>query len=185
MGGRQAVTGWCSNRLDTASLMRVLLGWLREEPGHCSMAVAAGLDEEDAKRPTRERENLVGERTRVINGMKAAFARLGIRGFNPSLRKAADRLMGLRTPEGVPLPARSVAELRRDMARLRFIDDQIAEIEQEREARLEEAPDEKSAGIVRTLTRVVGIGLETADMLTLQVRCVISVTGALSPVTQD
>jgi hypothetical protein len=31
------------------------------------------------------------------------------------------------------------------MARLRFIDDQIAEIEKERETRLEQAPDEKPA----------------------------------------
>ncbi len=158
-----------TDRLDTALLMRVLLGWLRGEPGHCSMVVIPGLDEEDAKRPTRERENLVGERTRVINRMKAALARLGIRGFNPALRKAVDCLVGLRTPEGAALPARSVAELRRDMARLRFIEDQIAEIEQEREARLEQAPDDKAGGIVRTLTRVVGIGVETADMLTHEV----------------
>jgi transposase len=149
--------------------MRVLLGWLRGEPGHCSMAVVPGLDEEDAKRPTRERENLVGERTRVINRMKAAFARLGIRGCNPALRKAVDRLAELRTPEGAALPARSMAELRRDMARLRFIEDQIAQIEQEREAWLEQASDERAAGIVRTLTRVVGIGVETADMLTHEV----------------
>ena len=123
-----------TDRLDTELLMRVLLGWLRGEPGHCSMAVVPGLDEEDAKRPTRARENLVGERTRVINRMKAAFARLGIRGCNPALRKAVDRLAELRTPEGAALPARSMAELRRDMARLRFIEDQIAQIEQEREA---------------------------------------------------
>ena len=31
----------------------------------------------------RERENLVGERTRIINRMKAALVRLGIRGFKP------------------------------------------------------------------------------------------------------
>ena len=158
-----------TDRLDTELLMRVLLGWLRGEPGHCSMAVVPGLDEEDAKRPTRERENLVGERTRVINRMKAAFARLGIRGCNPALRKAVDRLAELRTPEGAALPARSMAELRRDMARLRFIEDQIAQIEQEREAWLEQASDERAAGIVRTLTRVVGIGVETADMLTHEV----------------
>jgi transposase len=80
------------------------------------MVVVPGLDEEDAKRPARERETLVGERTRVINRMKAALARLEIRGFNPALRKAVERLVGLRTPEGAALPARSVAELRRDKA---------------------------------------------------------------------
>jgi hypothetical protein len=35
--------------------------------------------------------------------MKAALIRLGIRGFNPKLKKAAERLDGLRTPEGDPI----------------------------------------------------------------------------------
>src|SRR5689334_23595453 len=63
-----------TDRLDTEMLMRVLLGWLRGEPKHCSMVAIPTLDEEDAKRPSRERENLVGERTRIINRMKAALA---------------------------------------------------------------------------------------------------------------
>jgi transposase len=52
-------------------LKRAFLGWLRGEPDHCSMAAIPSLQEEDAKRPTRERENLVGERTRIVNRMKA------------------------------------------------------------------------------------------------------------------
>jgi transposase len=42
----------------------------------------------------------VGEQTRIVNRMKAALIRLGIRGFNPKLKKAAGRLEDLRTPEG-------------------------------------------------------------------------------------
>jgi hypothetical protein len=51
--------------------------------------------------------------------------RLGIRGFNPKLKKAAGRLEDLRTPEDEPIPPNTMAELRRDMARLRFVMDQI------------------------------------------------------------
>jgi transposase len=47
------------------------------------------IAEEDAKRPNRERECLVAERTRIVNRMKATLARLGIRSFKPTLRKAA------------------------------------------------------------------------------------------------
>jgi transposase len=90
-----------TDRLDTAMLIRVFLGWLRGERGHCAMVAVPTLEEEDAKRPSRERENLVGERTRVINRLKAALARLGIRGFNPKLRKAPERLESLRTTEGL------------------------------------------------------------------------------------
>ena len=81
-----------TDRLDTAMLMRVFLGWLRGERGHCGMVAIPTLEDEDARRPSRERESLVGERTRIINRMKAILAWLGIRGFNPKLRKAPQRL---------------------------------------------------------------------------------------------
>ena len=48
-----------TDRLDTAMLMRVFLGWLRGERGHCSMVAIPMPEEEDAKRPSRERESLV------------------------------------------------------------------------------------------------------------------------------
>src|SRR5258708_7335253 len=57
---------------------------------------------EDAKRPNRERECLVRERTRIVNRMKGTLARLGIRNFKPTLRKAAERLATLHTPAGRP-----------------------------------------------------------------------------------
>jgi transposase len=63
-----------TDRLDAAMLMRVFLGWLRGERGHCGMVVIPTLADEDGKRPSRERESLVGERTRIINRMKAALA---------------------------------------------------------------------------------------------------------------
>jgi transposase len=56
------------------------------------------------RRPNRERENPVGQRTRIVNRMKACLARFGIRNFNPTLRKASERLETLSTPEGSPLP---------------------------------------------------------------------------------
>jgi len=131
-----------TDRLDTALLKRAFLGWLRGEPDHCSMAAIPTIEAEDAKRPSRERESLVGERTRIGNRMKSTFARLGIRGFKPTLRKASERLEGLRTPEGTPLPMNTLAELRRDMARLRFINDQIREIEAGRLERLAQRAEE-------------------------------------------
>src|SRR6266498_3060084 len=99
-----------TDRLDTESLKRAFLGWLRGEPDHCSMAAIPSLQEEDAKRPTRERENLVGERTRIVNRMKACLVRFGIRNFNPTLSRATERLNALCTPEGVSLPPNTLAE---------------------------------------------------------------------------
>jgi transposase len=93
-----------TDRLDTGLLMRAFLGWLRGERRHCSMAAIPTIEEEDAKRPNREREKLVGERTRTVNRIKATLARLGIRTLKPTLRNAEERLAGLRTREGEPLP---------------------------------------------------------------------------------
>ena len=65
------------------------------------------------------------------------------------------------------LPANTHAELRRDIARLRVVGDQIKEIEQQRLQRIKQAaPSEKGPhATTRFLARVVGIGVETADML--------------------
>ena len=158
-----------TDRLDTGLLRRAFLGWLRGEPDHCSMVAIPTLEEEDAKRPNRERESLIGERTRIINRMRGCLARLGIRSFRPTLRKAPGRLETLRTPEGVTLPPNTLAELRRDMARLRFVTGQITEIEQARLERLRQAPDERPHAMVRLLARVIGVGIETADMLVHEV----------------
>src|SRR5215216_562051 len=158
-----------ADRLDTELLKRAFLGWLRGEPGHRSMAAVPSLEEEDARRPSREREALVAERTRVINRIRGCLARLGIRAFKPTLRRAPERLEDLRTPEGDPLPPNTLAELRRDMARLRFIRDQIAEVEAARSERLQRAPADGQNAMVRLLARVIGVGVETADMLVHEV----------------
>ena len=127
------------------------------------------MEEEDARRPNRERESLVNERSRIINRMKSALARLGIRGFKPHLRKAPERLAGLRTAEGTGLPANIIEEFRRDMARLALVREQISSIEKTRAERLERAPDTGPHAMVRLLARVIGIGIETADMLVREI----------------
>ena len=157
-----------TDRLDTELLKRAFLGWLRGEPDHCSMAAVPTLAEEDARRPNRERECLVSERTRIVNRIKAGLVRLGIRGFKPTLRNAAERLDTLRTPEGDTLPPNTLAELRRDMARLRLVTEQISQVEEARLEQLEQQPAGQTA-TVRLLVRVVGVGTETADMLAHEV----------------
>jgi transposase len=158
-----------TDRLDTELLKRAFLGWLRGERDHCKMVVIPTIKDEDAKRPNRERESLVGEQNRIINRMKATLTRLGIRGFNPKLKKAAERLEGLRTAEGEPIPPNTLAELHRDMVRRRLVSDQIRQIEDARLERLKQAPSAGPHAMVRLLARVIGIGIETADMLVQEV----------------
>lgn len=135
------------------------------------MAAVPAAEEEDARRPNRERENLVTEWTRIANQMKAILARFGIRSFKPTLRKAAEKLDGLQTAEGTPLLENTRAELSRHLARLRVMREQIRAIEQERLHKLAAAAAEEKGphAMVRLIARVFGVGVETADMLVNEV----------------
>ena len=160
-----------TDRLDTELLKRSFLGWLRGERDHCKMVAIPTIEDEDAKRPNRERREAssgskVGSSDRDEGDVDPARA---IRGFNPKLKKAAERLDGLRTPEGEPIPPNTLAELRRDMVRRRLISDQIRHIEDARPERLKQAPSDGPHAMVRLLARVIGVGVETADMLVQEV----------------
>jgi transposase len=65
------------------------------------MVAIPTLEEEDAKRPNREHDTLVRQRTRIINRIKSGLVRFGIQNFKPTLRKSAERLGKLMTPEGI------------------------------------------------------------------------------------
>ena len=159
-----------TDRLDTELLTRAFLGWLRGERRHCSMVAIPSVEEEDARRPNRERGNLVTEQTRVVNQIKAILTRFGIRSFKPSLRKAEHDLEALRTAEGMRLPDTTRAELRRHLARLRVLREQIRAIEQERLRKLAAAPaDQGPHAMIGLIARVLGVGVETADMLVNEV----------------
>jgi hypothetical protein len=71
-----------TDRLDTEMLKRAFLGWLRGERDHCKVVAIPSLAEEDAKRPNRERESLVGEyqtsRHNVDRLLKIGQTNLGI-----------------------------------------------------------------------------------------------------------
>ena len=154
-----------TDRIDTAMLRRGFLGWLRGEPGHCSLAIVPTVAEEDAKRPHRERESLVQERTSTVNRMKSILIQFGVRNFNPVLRKASEKLDAVRTPEGIPLPPNAAAALRRHMERLGVIKEQIKAIERTRLQRLQRDPADKMNAMVFLLVQIIGFGVETAEQL--------------------
>jgi len=166
-----------TDRLDNELLQRAFLGWLRGEPKHCMMVQVPSIEEEDLKRPNREHKRLTKERTALTNRLKACLIRFGIRDFDPTLKKAAQQLGKLVTPEGISLSANTLAELGRDLARLRLVEEQLKAIESERKTSLATAtPDkhtmqDKHTTMMRQMNRVVGLGLEVADVLTNEVFC--------------
>ncbi len=61
------------------------------------------------------------------------------------------------------------AELRRYLARLRVVREQIRTIEQSRLGKLATTPEKGPHAMVRLIARVLGVGVETADMLVNEV----------------
>jgi transposase len=158
-----------SDRLDLGLLQRGFLGWLRGERKHCSMVAIATREEEDGKRPLRERESLTAEATRLVNRMKSLLAVHGIRNFNVKLKKAGEKLSALKTAAGEALPPEALAELQRTFERLRLAKQQIAEIDARQERRLEEAPQAGLNPMILILARVFGVGQMTAEALVREV----------------
>jgi transposase len=158
-----------SDRLDTEMLMRALLGWLRGEPRHCRMVQSPTLEQEDAKRPSREHKSLVTARTSLVNQLKSILAWLGITNFSITGYKAGQKLAALRTQNGEPIPPNTLDELYRGLERLALIKKQIKAIEDARMKRLKATPDHGTNPLVRMLAQILGLGLETADLLVHEV----------------
>ena len=97
-----------TDRLDAEGTLRVLAAWLSGDRQVCSMVRVPTPDEEDAKRPHREREHLVQERLRI----EARLFTQGIR-RRPSLRSWARNMAELRTGDGRALPPLLRSELDR------------------------------------------------------------------------
>ena len=94
-GARRAKT----DRLDAVGLLRVLAAKFAGDPGACRTVVVPSVEEEDAKRPHREREFLVQERVRIENRIAALLATQGVR-ERPSLRSWDADMRALRTGDG-------------------------------------------------------------------------------------
>jgi transposase len=131
-----------SDGIDAELLLRTLRAWLRGEPHVCSMVPIPDEADEDERRRTREREDLMADRVSLVNRIGAVLATLGVDDYNPLRRDRRGRLESLRTALGDPLPPHARARILRMRDRLDLVRVQIAELEQERDAVLEkEAPD--------------------------------------------
>jgi transposase len=158
-----------TDRLDAEGLLRVLMAYHRGDRQVCSVLRVPSPEEEDAKRPHREREHLVQERIRIENRIESLLFTQGIR-ERPSLRTWERDLAALRTADGRALPANLRAELDRLRRRLGLTLELIREVEAEREATLAAAPPEDNACCkITALSRIRGLGDNFAAVLTREV----------------
>jgi transposase len=156
-----------TDRLDAEGMLRVFAAWLAGDRQVCSMVRVPTPEEEDAKRPHREREHLVQERLRIENRIEALLFTQGIR-KRPSLRSVRD-VAELRTGDGRELPCLLRIELERLRRRLVLALELIHEAEADRAEALAATADDKTTQKIATLQRLRGIGPNFAAVLMREV----------------
>jgi transposase len=156
-----------TDAIDGETLIRVLAAWRRGEPRVCAMVRPPSPEEEDRRRLSRERDQLLQERIRHTNRIRGLLFGQGIGDFNPLRKDRHERLDALLTGDGRPLPATLKAELVREIARLELVCTQLAEVEQARD-RLVAALADGAAKPVATLLGLQGVGPALAARLWLE-----------------
>lgn len=157
-----------TDRLDAEGMLRVLATWLGGDRQVCSMVRVPTPDEEDAKRPHRERQHLVQERLRLENRIEGLLFTQGIR-KRPSLRSWEREMAELRTGDGRALPPLLRAELERLRRRLVLVLELIRELEAERDSAMIAAADDDMTQKITALQRIRGIGANFAAVLVREV----------------
>ena len=157
-----------TDRLDAEGMLRVLAAWLGGDRQVCSMVRVPTPEEEDAKRPHREREHLVQERLRIENRIEALLFTQGIRG-RPSLRSWDRDVAALRTGDGRALPPLLRTEVDRLRRRLVLALELIREVEAERAAALAATADDAMVRKIMALQRIRGIGANFSAVLVREV----------------
>jgi transposase len=157
-----------TDRLDAEGMLRVLATWLGGDREVCSMVRVPTPDEEDAKRPHREREHLVQEKLRIENRIEGLLFTQGIR-KRPSLRSWERELAELRTGDGRALPPLLRSELERLRQRLVLVLELIREVETERASALATTADDPMTQKITALQRIRGIGANFAAVLVHEV----------------
>lgn len=114
-----------TDRIDGEKMLRALMAYRRGEPRVMSVVRVPSVEQEDARRGTRERERLIKERTGHINRIKALLRTLGIAAGEPGRADWPAWLARQCDGQGKPVPARLRAELEREHARLRLVGEQI------------------------------------------------------------
>jgi transposase len=159
-----------TDRIDLELLIRMLLALERGETRICRVVQVPSPAEEDAKRQHRERAVLLKEKTAHTNRISGILMALGVRGVNPHRRDFVQRLDGLVTGTGEPLPVHTQQALAREHERLTVTERQIKDIERAQATAMDAAakrqgapePDAgaaaRSAAQAATLVRLKGLG---------------------------
>jgi transposase len=159
--GRRAKT----DRIDGELLLRTLMAHLRGEPRVVRIVRVPSVEQEDARRASRERERLIKEQTAHTNRIKALLRLQGMAVGYPRRRDWLHWLAQQRDWQGQPLSPHLLAEVTREHARLMLVREQLAALEQAQAAQAAPVP-EAMAQRRDQLQRLKALGPSFATTLT-------------------
>ena len=129
-----------TDRVDGELLLRTLMAHLRGEPRVVRIVRVPGVEQEDARRASRERDRLVKEQTGHTNRIKALLRLLGMAVGYPRRRDWLNWLERQRDWQGQPVSPHLLAEVAREHARLMLVREQLAALEQAQAAQASAVP---------------------------------------------
>jgi len=115
-----------TDRIDGEQLLRTLMAYCRGEPRVARIVRVLSVEQEDVRRDTREEDRLTKEQVAHTNRIKSLLRLLGMPVGNPRRRDWLTWLAKQRDWQGAPVPPRTMAELRREHARLMLVCEQLA-----------------------------------------------------------
>tara|TARA_R110000787_G_scaffold197498_1_gene308786 strand:+ start:129 stop:1265 length:1137 start_codon:yes stop_codon:yes gene_type:complete len=159
-----------TDRVDVEAMAFVLKAYLLGDKSVCRPVRIPSPEEEDAKRITRERTQLVKERTRNVNRIRALLNLQGIRNVRGLWGGDWQRwLSQIRTGDGRPLGRCLLRELGRQFERLELVTVQLRTLEKERAAIAAREQNIPCGEKVAMLTQLCGVGEGGAATLVTEV----------------
>ena len=119
-----------TDRIDGELLLRTLMAHSRGEPRVVRVVRVPDVEQEDARRTSRERGRLITEQTAHTNRIKALLRLAGLAVGNPRRRDWLSFLERQRDWQGRPVPPQLAAEIKREHARLMLVREQIEALEE-------------------------------------------------------
>jgi len=161
--GRRAKT----DRLDAEKLVRKLMAWVGGEKTVWRVARAPSVEAEAQRRPMRERQRLIGERTAHRTRIASLVALHGVRAKLNGRQEFAVAVEHLRDWQGQPLSAELVAELNRELQRLAMVHQQILLLDKQQQAALA-TPQTAAQEMAKKLMGLRGVGPISAMLLAVE-----------------
>jgi len=119
-----------TDRIDGELMLRTLMAHLRGEPRVVRIVRVPSVEQEDARRASRERDRLIKEQTAHTNRIKALLRLQGMAVGYPRRGNWLHWLALQRDWQGQPLSPHVLAEVTREHARLMLVREQLAALEQ-------------------------------------------------------